>query len=342
MMKQKEVRMIASTLADYLETGMEVHQAVARLDKVLPKYEAFFKESAKSLRNGIPFSRLMEGQFHNNMLTIIRSGEESGDLARTMRDIENSIDIELEVQAVIKQVNYPLGMLLGGLVLGFLMVIFLVPVIAPDRNKIDNNIVLMALTMGDSVKVNYPFYLVALAGVIAGIVHFIRSDQGKGAIFKLITSINVLRGPIVELRFGVWARYMAMAVGAGIGTAKALSMTENILPTDLRKAIVKVREDIENNISMQDAVDVDRLPVNDIRHTYLPFLIINSFIVASQTGQLNTTLEKTSPTLIKQGKEKIARIVSIGRGVAMGISAFVICSPMALIYSVMFNSLDNL
>lgn len=342
MMRKKDVKLIASTLADYLDTGMPMQDSVRRLDRAIPKYAGIFKEMAEALKNGTPLSRLMEGYFDDSFLTVMRAGEESGDLAKTMRDIEESIEIEMAVQKEVGRIYYPLGMMVAGLSVGFMFMIFVVPGIAASLEEIENPIILFSLALSESIDVNYPYYVIGIFGVVTAIVMFLRSKTGKEIIFALVTSVKFLREPVVELRFGVWARYMAMAVAAGIGTRDALKMTEDILPGELRKAINKVRDDLENNIAMQDAVDIERLPKNDPRHQYMPFFIINSFVTAAQTGKLDIALYKSSPTLIKQGKEKIERIVGIGRAIAIGVSAFVIIAPLGVIYGELFKALDNI
>ena len=342
MMRKKDVKMIASTLADYLDTGMTMQDSVRRLDRAIPKYAGLFKDMAEALKNGTPLSRLMEGYFGESFLTVMRAGEESGDLAKTMRDIEESIEIEMAVQKEVGRIYYPLGMLVAGLAVGFMFMIFVVPGIAASLEEIENPIILFSLMLSESIDQNYPYYVLGIIGVVGSIVIVLRSTTGKEVMFAAVTSIKFLRDPIIDLRFGVWARYMAMSVAAGIGTRDALKMTADILPGELRKAVNKVRIDLENNIAMQDAVDLDRIPKNDPRQQYMPFFIINSFVTAAQTAKLDVALYKSSPTLIKQGKDKIERIVGIGRAIAIGVSAFVIIAPLGVIYGELFKALDNI
>lgn len=341
-MKKSDVKLVVSTLADFLDAGLSLSESVGRLSTVSPKNRSVWESAKHQIEKGYPFSESLVGLWDDSLVSVVRAGEGSGNVAGMFRDIESALDIELEVAAQLKRLLYPLAMLVGGLSVGVFFMLTVIPGIAGSLSKTDSAILLASIQASEFVDIHFPFVIMGLFASIGLIVLAVRSKPAKSGFLALVLNIPLLRETITYLKFGVWSRYLSLTLSANLGTMDSLRMTENILDGKLRDAVANLRRDLANNVRLDDAVDIDKFKPGDPRIHYFPFFIANAFATGAQTGKISEALAKASPTLINQGKKKIESIVGVFRAVAIGIAAVSILAPLAIVYLEMFSSMDGL
>jgi type II secretory pathway component PulF len=342
MMNKKEVQLASSTLADFLEAGISISQSVDRLRMVLPKYSSVWVNAKNNIEKGYPFSSSLHGVWEESLVAVLKAGEDSGKVANIFRDIEHSIDIELKVSGEIRRLYYPLSMIVGGLFVGLFFMLTVIPGIAGASRSNESAVLQMSVELAEFMSVYYPYVIFGGITLVAGLVLLFKSPVTKRVVLDMLLSVPIFRKAITELQFGIWARYISLALSAGIGTKSALEMTEVILKGKMREVVRLIRRDLENNIPLEASVNKDRLSVNDPRQLYLPFFIANAFTTGASISELSGPLAKASPSLIKQGTKSVTRIVQVSVMISMSVAAFSILSPLAIVYSEMFNSMSNL
>lgn len=341
-MKRNDVKLMTGTLADFLEAGIEMPVAVSKLKNVLPKYSNLWLEASERLALSSSLSEVLEGHVDDSFIAVIRAGEGSGKVTSLLRDIEETIMVEEEVSSHLSQIYYPLILILGGVGCALFFLIKVIPSMAGSLGDVHSPIVSFSLRLSESFYNNFTVYIISLICLVAFIIHMLGKSSVRSLIVDSAMNIRLLRSTITQLQFGVWTRYLSLILSSGIPTIDALRISENILNGKLRQVIILIRTDLENNISMEDVVDMEKLPHNDPRREYIPFFVSNAFITGSQTAQIGKALGNASPTLIKQGVRLVKRITKVGGIVATAIAAIAIVMPMGVVFNEMLNALDNL
>src|SRR5690554_1354133 len=144
-MKKTDVRLVVGTLADFLEAGMSLSEAVGRLATVTPKYEQLWQDAKQSIEKGYPFSGSLAGVWDDSLVAVVKAGEESGNVAGIFRDIDDALAIEMEVNAKVRSLLYPLGMFLGGLGVAIFFLISVIPGIAEGIDGADSWVLVLSI-----------------------------------------------------------------------------------------------------------------------------------------------------------------------------------------------------
>lgn len=341
-MKRNDVKLMTGTLADFLEAGIEMSIAVSKLKHVLPKYSSLWIEASERLSLSSSLSEVLEGHVDESFIAVIRAGEGSGKVTSLLRDIEETIKVEEEVSSHLSQIYYPMFLILGGFGCALFFLIKVIPSMAGSLGDVHSPVVSFSLSLSESFYNHLTAYIVGTVLFVVFVIHMLSKKSVRSFIVDCAMNQRLLRSTISQLQFGVWTRYLSLILSSGIDTIEALRISENILNGKLRQVVILIRIDLENNITMEDVVDVDKLPYNDLRREYIPFFVSNAFITGSQTAQVGRALGNASPTLIKQGVRLVKKITKVGGFVATAVAAIAIVMPMGVVFNEMLNALDNL
>lgn len=340
-MERKDTKLAARSLAGFLAAGLTMTSALQQMSIAQPAYSAFWKSASRQVMDGFPLSKALQQQWPETLVEVVKAGESSGNVEAIFRGIHETLTIEDQVIANLRQILYPIFMMVAGLGMGLFYMVVVIPSIADKLEYHDSAVLSFSLLLRD-LKNDYGWQLligVLLAGF--AIMQVLRAKETREAAMDLALSVPYLNKAIAELRFGLWARYVALSLRSGIGAHSALAGTRRLVSGPMRVAVSHLIQDLGNNRSLEQAVDLENLPSDDPRREWLPFLICSAFATGSQTGRLDESLSQVSPELIAQGTERINRVASIGRALAIGLAAGVIVTPLGIAYLQIIQSMEH-
>lgn len=341
-MKRNDIMLVTSNLADFLDAGMSMSEAIDRLEMAVPKYKSLWQQGSAAIRSGYPVSSILAKEWPESLIAVVKAGEDSGNVAGIFRDIEDTLRIEQEVIKTTMKVVYPIAMFFAGLGVGLFFMIAVLPSVAENMDGASSPILDASIAMSDFFEANKAQVVAGAAVAIVGLFYGSMQKGFQSWLMGVAMTLPKIKDALVELQFGIWAKYLSLCTSTGISTTEALRMTQPVLPSRLQGVVSSIRNDLANNISLGETVNTTRFSSGDVRKRYLPFFIGNAFSIAAQTGRLDTALAKSSPTLIRQGTHKLNRIVEIGKVVAIAFAATAIVTPLGVVYSELFNAMQEL
>jgi type IV pilus assembly protein PilC len=243
--------------------------------------------------------------FDKVYVTLVRVGEETGQLAEVLKDLADTIRWQDELVSQTKKIMiYPTIVSVIVLIVVSFLMIYLMPQLLPFIKNIGGEIPLHTkiLIKVSDVFVNY-WYLVFSAPFV---IYFgIKIMAIKNARFKYYLDGMKLRmwifGPLLtKIKLARFANYFAMMYSSGITVLDAL----------------KISEDMVDNLVLEDSINKARSSISDgviISKSFeavgvFPSMIVRMLKVGEDTGAMDDALLNVSYFYNREVKESIDKI----------------------------------
>lgn len=247
----------------------------------------------KTLREGRNFSQALgkyPSHFSNFYIALVRSGEASGKLDIILAKLAENLEFQKEFKSKIRNaLIYPVVIFSAMIIMIFVLLTFVVPRLTELYSNFqielpENTQRLIAVS---SFLEAYWIYVIAgVAAVIAGLIKFIKTPQGKRIFDTVILHIPVFGNVVKTAALVDATRTLSILIGSGVpildGLAIVVDVNSNVLFKD---AFQRVKDKVEKGLSIGGAMS---------NETIFPDSLIQMTIVGQQTGHLDETLEKVS------------------------------------------------
>jgi len=243
--------------------------------------------------------------FDKVYVTLVRVGEETGQLAEVLKDLAETIRWQDELMSQTKKIMiYPaIVSVVVLLVVSFLM-IYLMPQLLPFIKNIGSEIPLYTkiLINVSDVFVNY-WYLVFSLPIIAFFTLKIASKNSHKFRYYLdgIRLRVWLIGPLLtKIKLARFANYFAMMYSSGITVLDALKISEDMVDNlVLEESINEARTSISEGVMISKSFEAVGV---------FPSMIVRMLKVGEDTGAMDAALLNVSYFYNREVKESIDKI----------------------------------
>jgi type IV pilus assembly protein PilC len=335
--------MFTNNLSGMLSAGLSLTRALSVLEKQTTN--KYLKSVLKDLIDGIDkgdtlssgmkkFPKVFSGVF----VSMIHSGEESGGLPNTLKEIGITLKKTYDLNKKIKgALIYPSVIVFAIFAIGILMMIYVVPTLT--KTFVDIGVELPASTrfiifISDTLSQHFVTFALFI-GALIGFGVFISKFSITRRYFDLfILKLPMIGTLIKEMNTARTTRTLSSLLSSGVDLSRALSITEEVLQN------VHYKELIHNSInSIEKGIS---LSVAFKEHINLyPVMVGEMIEVGEETGKLSQMLvdvasfyENEVDNKTKNLSTIIEPVLMIFIGVAVGFFAIAMIKPM---YSVMDN-----
>ena len=335
--------MFTNNLSGMLSAGLSLTRALSVLEKQTTN--KYFKSILNGLIEGVTkgdtlssgmkkFPKVFSGVF----ISMVHSGEESGGLPNTLKEIGITLKKTYDLNRKIKgALIYPSVIVFAIFAIGVLMMIYVVPTLT--KTFVDIGVELPATTqfiifISDTLSQHFPIFALFIAALIGLGVGISKFSITMRYFDLFILKLPVLGTLIREMNTARTARTLSSLLSSGVDLSKALGITEEVLQN------VHYKELIHNSIiSIEKGV---ALSSTFKEHTNLyPVMVGEMIEVGEETGKLSQMLvdiadfyENEVDNKTKNLSTIIEPVLMIFIGVAVGFFAIAMIKPM---YSVMDN-----
>ena len=333
--------MFTNNLSGMLSAGLSLTRAISVLEKQTKNKT--FNEILKSLLDEVnrggslsagmsKFPKVFSGVF----VSMVKSGEESGSLPATLKEIGITLKKTYDLNRKIKgALIYPSIIVSVIFIIGVLMMIFVVPTLTKTFADIGVELPLptrIIIFISDFLTHHYLLFILIVAVIVGSGLMFAKLKSTQRYFDLFILKIPVLGILIQEMNTARTSRTLSSLLNSGVDVSKALSITEEVLQN------VHYKELIHNSISaIEKGVS---LSVSFKENTKLyPVMVGEMIEVGEETGKLAEMLSDIATFYENEVDNKtqnlstiIEPILMIFIGVAVGFFAVAMMKPM---YSVM-------
>jgi len=330
----------AKNLGAMLESGLALARALAVLEKqienkALKKLVSFMNDDIRKGETLSESSRKHPNIFSNLFVSMVRAGEESGNLAGSLKIVGEQMDSSYKLKKKIQgALVYPAVIMLLMVVIGVLMMIYVVPSLSATFK--DLNVALPKITqaivfISDFLKNNILISIIVLVLLVIFGYAFSLSKTGK-KLFDFLAIKTPIIAPIVrEVNSARTTRTLSSLLSSGVPFAEAILITSEVVQNQyFREVLDGARIGVEKGEPMSKFFVASKL---------YPVFVGEMMAVGEETGNIAGMLMETAKfyeNSVEQKTKDMSTVIEpflmIIIGVAVGIFAFSMITP---IYSIM-------
>ncbi len=332
-----DILFLVRNLSATVKAGLSVVEAldilIADTEKKMMKN--ILREVQALVKNGQPLSAgfaNFANQFPPVFLGMLRAGEASGQLERTLTELGQYLSKEYALRAKVKSaLTYPIILLVASIGVVSLLLIFVLPRLT--KAFASSGVELPWVTkffLGLSGMLTYSFILdgIILFFTVWFFLYFRKTNMGKKFFFFLISHIPVANELIKKVALVRFTRTLGNLMASGLSAVGSLeSAAQSIGNQKYEIAIKAIVDNVKNGLSISDAIA--KFP------ELFPRLLVSLVIVGERTGSLSEILitfsdfyEEDVDNKLKGLTAVLEPILLLIMGLLVGSIAFSIILPI--------------
>jgi type II secretory pathway component PulF len=310
--RRKDVTAFTREMSALLGAGIPIPQALDGLgeQEENPRLRAVILQLGDSVRKGASLSAAMDEHprlFSKLYVSMVRVGEEAGELPKVMVDLADLLEHEDEVRGeVLAAVSYPVFVLSFGL----LTVTILLTVVLPrlfsmlqEMLKVLPWPTLVLLRVSGFLHADWPWVLLGLGGGIFWLRWFLRQPQGAELWDRVRLRLPVIGGVFQAAALGRFARTLGTLARSGVSLLPALKIVETTIGNRiLARQIAEVSEETRGGHSL--ATPLRKLGI-------FPATVVQMIDVGEESGRLDEMLLKVADIEERHMRARIRTLISL-------------------------------
>lgn len=331
--------MLTRNLAAMLEAGLTTSRALSVMEKQSKnaRLKTILNDLIGDVQRGSPLSVALskyESVFSPLLISMVRSGEESGKLSESLRVVSIQMERANNLKKKIRgALMYPSIVLSAMVVIGILMLIYVVPTLTQTFEELGTDLppTTQAIIAASNFLSANPLLSVGVLVLVGvGVLLVLRTPRGKWAIDWLMLRIPIIQGLVMETNSARTGRTLSSLLSAGVDMVLAISITKDVLQNPFYQKILTEAEGV--------VVKGGSLSETFQKYPKLyPPLVAEMVAVGEETGRLSHLLKETAEFYeesVEQQTKDLSTIIEpflmliIGAGVG-----FFAISMIAPIYS---------
>jgi type IV pilus assembly protein PilC len=245
--------------------------------------------------------------FSPTYLALIKAGEVGGVMDDVLVRLADNLEKEQEFKGKVKgALIYPVIVVVGMLVVGLIMMIFVIPRLTSLYGEFDAKLpmatqILISIS-GILVKF-WPFLLVIAVVGIYGFRAYRKTPIGRKRTDELIFKIPVFGELQRQVLLTELTRTLSLMVGAGVSILEALNVTAGVVDnTVVSDALKDAAKQVEKGFPI--AYSFAKHP------EAFPFILSQMVAVGEETGKMEEVLKKVSHVFEVESDQKVKGLTS--------------------------------
>lgn len=247
----------------------------------------------KDVQDGMPLSEALgknSSVFTPLMVNMVRAGEVSGNLQRSLAFIADNTEKNQELTSKIKSaLAYP-GFVLGSSVLiGFLVFSFVLPKLTGVFKDLEVEIpwhTKILMTVGDFMSTWWWAILILLVGIVMGIVYYFKTEEGRKEFDQFSIKIPIVGNLFKYIYISRFAENLSVLLAGGIPIVRALMIVSDVVGNSLYQALIlKAADEVKKGGSISSIF---------MRSTEIPPIVSRMIKIGEETGKISDVLKNIS------------------------------------------------
>lgn len=336
-----EMIILTKNLSGMLRAGLSLARALSVLEKQTKNFtlKNVLVSLAADINAGETFSNGLDKfpkVFSTLFVSMVRAGEESGNLAGALSDIGINLEKANSLTKKIKgALIYPGVILSAMLVIGVLMFAFVVPTLASTFKEL--GVTLPATTrfiifLGNFFSNNLTLTFIIIIGGGFGLFKLLRAKFLAKYIDFIILKLPVISNMTKELNTARTTRTISSLLLAGVSITRAVEITEEVVQNSYYKKVLA-----EGKIALERGAPFSQ--IFEENPNLYPVMVSEMVQVGEETGKLSDMLlqvalfyEEEIENKTKNLSTIIEPVLMIFIGAGVGFFAISMISPL---YSVL-------
>lgn len=320
-------------LAALLHAGLPVLQSIQMLRQRSPnaKLRAVLADVETRIKSGSALSEAFASQgetFPKIYTASILAGERSGNLDEVLRRYVEYTKAIAQLRRKIRgALTYPILLLCAAAILVTVLTTFVIPQFSSLYDNMGTElptITVVVVGFSSAVRENLFWLAPALAGLIAAIVSWRKTENGRRTMDRWILKIPIIGDLIRQMTTAQFSRSMATLLAGGITVVESFqialaSVANRELLRSTEPALPKVREGKPFTESLAEA-------------GWVPELATDMIGVGERSGSLREMLDEVSGFYDAETEVKLGQLTSLIEPAILFVMAGVVITILLAIY----------
>lgn len=320
-------------LAALLHAGLPVLQSIQMLRQRSPnaKLRAVLADVETRIKSGSALSEAFASQgetFPKIYTASILAGERSGNLDEVLRRYVEYTKAIAQLRRKIRgALTYPILLLCAAAILVTVLTTFVIPQFSSLYDNMGTElptITVVVVGFSSAIRENLFWLAPALAGVIAAIVSWRKTENGRRTMDRWILKIPIIGDLIRQMTTAQFSRSMATLLAGGITVVESFqialaSVANRELLRSTEPALPKVREGKPFTESLAEA-------------GWVPELATDMIGVGERSGSLREMLDEVSGFYDAETEVKLGQLTSLIEPAILFVMAGVVITILLAIY----------
>lgn len=306
-----EVSTFTRQLATMVNAGLPITEALSILrTQARGGMQAVVVQVLADVEGGEPFSKALSKHpkvFTPTYIALIKAGEAGGVMDKVLSRLADNLEKRQEFRGKVKgALIYPTIILIGMVVVGFIMVIFVVPRLTILYTEFDAELPLPTrILIGISTLALklWPLMLIALASGLYAFRLYSKTPRGRRKLDELLFKIPIMGELQKQIILAELTRSLSLMIGAGVSILEGLNITAGVVGN---KVLSEALEDT--------ALQVEKgfpIAYSFARHKEaFPFILSQMIAVGEETGKMEEVLGKISHIFEVESDQKVKGLTS--------------------------------
>lgn len=292
------------------------------------------QEMVEDIEDGMPLSNTMEKQpdiFSNLAINVVRAGETSGDLKKSIEYIAENIEKNYVLSSRVKSaLIYPAIVMTVFFVIGFLVITFIIPkltLIIKDLNADVPWYTKVLIVTGDFMAKYWWAVAIAILGFIAGLLYYIKTEDGKREWDQVKLKLPVFGSVFRSVYIARLAQNLAALLSSGIPIIRALTIVGEVVNNDVYKEIlIQAAEEVKRGGTISNVFGKTAL---------MPPMVTQMVKIGEESGKIDAVLvhianfyDRENETITKNLSTLIEPLLMVVIGIAVGFMSFSVLMPI--------------
>lgn len=338
--KRDELVMVTRNLGSMLVAGLTVSRALSVIERQSdnPRLKGIVTRITERINQGDPFHETLKEfpkTFDDLYVAMVRAGEESGNLAESLKTLAIQMERSSNLKKKIKgAMIYPAIVITVMFIIGILMMIYVMPQITGVFEGMDQELPVTTKILIAISDFLVEYTLLAIGGmiaVIAGVIYFLRTRWGKIVSSWLVVRLPVIGDIAKEANAARTARTLSSLLNSGVDMIQSITITEEVLQNVFYKEIL---HNVAIRVEKGTALSETFIERKDL----YPILVGEMILVGEETGQIAGMLGELAifyETEVERKTKDLSTIVEpilmVVIGATVGFFALALIAP---IYSI--------
>ncbi|MBW6441171.1 type II secretion system F family protein [Patescibacteria group bacterium] len=310
---QQDKIMLTKHLSTMVKSGLSLKEGIETIlnDAKNKSLKKILTEAKFNLEKGQPLSKTFRKYpkiFSNVFVTLIESGESSGNLEKSLDYLGIQIKKDYKLRQKVKgAMIYPLVLITASIAVIMIMMVFVVPKLSESFLRSDLQLPWTTqLIISLSNFITHNVYLIIGFGLfsIIGLVYFRNNKNFQHTLSKIILRTPVLSELYIKIILARFIRTLGTLLASGISILKSLDISAGTLGYNVyQKSISQISKEVSQGISLSNALKS--------RKDIFPYMLINMVSVGEKTGNLELTLEELAIFYEEEVDNSIKNMVSL-------------------------------
>ncbi len=341
--KQKDVVIFSRQLSVMMSATVPIVQALRILSKQTTNviFVEKINEMADDVDGGMKLSLAMSKHkkvFSNFFVSMVRSGETSGKLDEVLLYLADQMEKDYDLVSRIKgAMIYPCFIIVGMLVVGFLMMVFVVPKMTAMLKESGQELPFltkMLINSSDFMKESWYIIIISIVAFIVLFKIFVSSKGGKILFNKFVLKVPIFGELFKKVYIVRFARSLSTLVKGGVPISNSLNITAEVVDNEAyKKLMLDTVKEVEDGNSISTLF---------IKSDLIPPMLSQMLIIGEKTGKIDSILDKLADFYSREIDSLVVGLTSLIEPLILMIMGVGVGGMVAAIMIPMFKVAQNM